>query len=148
MQPSCLGSGTYSKAPLSWFHNSESRLLKIGSLAVDMATLEYIRHELRETQANLYRLISTIETVNDLPMVEFGAAEQAEQTAEPDLLELPREKRSRRRWTSEETTRFKRMLDEGQSYSDVAGVFNVSVAQCRETAKQERKMARIHPALK
>ena len=107
-----------------------------------MATLEYIKQELRGIQANLDRLISTIETVNDLPVIEFGAAELAEQTAEPDLLELPREKRSRRRWTSEETARFKRMLDEGQSYSDIAGVFNVSVAQCREKAKQERKKAR------
>jgi hypothetical protein len=107
-----------------------------------MATLEYIKQELRGIQANLDRLISTIETVSDLAVVDFADTVQDGQTEEPEFAELVRVKPTRRRWTSEETALFKRMLDEGKPYGDIATVFDVSVVQCREKAKQERKKAR------
>lgn len=107
-----------------------------------MATLEYIKQELRGIQASLDRLISTIETVSDLPVVDLADTVQSEQTAEAEFPELVRVKPTRRRWTGEETALFKRMLEEGKSYGDIATVFDVSVVQCREKAKQERKKAR------
>jgi hypothetical protein len=60
-----------------------------------MATFEYIKQELREIPVNLERFISTIQTVSDLPLVDFADTVQDGQTAEPEFAELVRVKPTR-----------------------------------------------------